>query len=74
MSTIQAHDDAVSCLSIRDHRLLTGSWDATVKLWQLRESEIERTPLFGKHNTPTHECANGRSTVCGEIVDVMYMY
>eukprot|EP01156_Anaeramoeba_ignava_P006662 Anaeramoba_ignava/a349216_85.p1 GENE.a349216_85~~a349216_85.p1 ORF type:complete len:368 (+),score=72.59 a349216_85:3-1106(+) len=40
------HDDAISCLKVCGNQLLTGSWDATVKLWNLQSDfqGVERTP------------------------------
>lgn len=44
--TLCGHDDAVSCLRLSSDKLLSGSWDASVKLWQLRPGGgITKTPL-----------------------------
>lgn len=44
--TLCGHDDAVSCLRLTGDKLLSGSWDASVKLWQLRPGGgITKTPL-----------------------------
>jgi WD40 repeat protein len=40
-----AHDDAISCMALRDDVLVTGSWDATVKIWKCRPNGIEKVPL-----------------------------
>ena len=38
--TVPAHDDAVSCVHVLGDRVLSGSWDATVKLWQFRAGTL----------------------------------
>lgn len=38
--TVPAHDDAVSCVHVLGDRVLSGSWDATVKLWQFRAGAL----------------------------------
>ena len=44
--TLCGHDDAVSCLRLSGDKLLSGSWDASVKLWQLRPGGgITKAPL-----------------------------
>ncbi|PVD20376.1 hypothetical protein C0Q70_18530 [Pomacea canaliculata] len=37
--TLQAHDDAVSCIMWMERVLYTASWDGTVKMWQLEEEQ-----------------------------------
>ncbi|KAL8570476.1 hypothetical protein ACOMHN_034511 [Nucella lapillus] len=37
--TLQAHDDAVSCMLLYQEHLYTASWDGTVKKWQLTEGQ-----------------------------------
>jgi factor associated with neutral sphingomyelinase activation len=32
LDTLAAHDDAVSCLGLKNDVVVTGSWDATVKV------------------------------------------
>ena len=52
VTSVQAHDDAVSCLSrVRNDRILTGSWDTTVKMFQTSESTISERPIaeFAEH-------------------------
>lgn len=48
LSTVEnAHDDAVSAVCLAGgNRVLSGSWDASLKLWQMRESELARQPLM----------------------------
>lgn len=43
--TIAAHDDAVSCLCLRNDNLISGSWDSTVKLWKFRPSGVGKVPI-----------------------------
>lgn len=40
LDTVPAHDDAVSCVHVQGERVLSGSWDATVKLWQFRAGAL----------------------------------
>jgi len=42
--TLAAHDDAVSCLCLRNENLISGSWDSTVKLWKIRPSGVNKVP------------------------------
>ena len=44
VSSVQAHDDAVACMAVRDQWMLTGSWDTTVKLRAVSEAAIEPLP------------------------------
>eukprot|EP00003_Mantamonas_plastica_P029449 TRINITY_DN697_c0_g1_i8.p1 TRINITY_DN697_c0_g1~~TRINITY_DN697_c0_g1_i8.p1 ORF type:complete len:766 (-),score=276.56 TRINITY_DN697_c0_g1_i8:87-2384(-) len=51
---IQAHDDAVSCLAFNNNFVVSGSWDASVRLWKYKEgSGIGAVPLaeFVEHET-----------------------
>jgi factor associated with neutral sphingomyelinase activation len=43
--SIYAHDDAVSCISLKGDVLASGSWDSTVKVWKYTPSGIDRVPL-----------------------------
>ncbi|KAL3135309.1 hypothetical protein ABBQ32_007505 [Trebouxia sp. C0010 RCD-2024] len=59
----QGHDDAVSCLHLTSSttHLLTGSWDCSVKLWQLAEG---RQPWSVKTSAqPQHELTDGESGI-----------
>ncbi|KAK2808703.1 hypothetical protein FQN49_008685, partial [Arthroderma sp. PD_2] len=40
---LEGHNDSVMCLQIHDNYLATGSYDATVKLWDLNSGELIRT-------------------------------
>ncbi|KAJ6226016.1 protein fan [Anaeramoeba flamelloides] len=33
------HDDAVSCMCVKKNKILTGSWDAGVKFWELERNQ-----------------------------------
>lgn len=46
VSTIQAHDDTVSCLALRDQLLLSGSWDTSFKVWQLTPTGMSQDPIL----------------------------
>ena len=46
VTTIQAHDDTVSCLALRDHLLVSGSWDTSFKVWQLTPSGMSQDPML----------------------------
>lgn len=39
LDTIRGHDGAVTGLSFHEDRLITGSWDRTVRLWSLKDKE-----------------------------------
>lgn len=54
LSTTQAHDDAISTIDVKENKLLTGSWDATLKLWQVTESGLSASPILtlSEHDTP----------------------
>jgi factor associated with neutral sphingomyelinase activation len=41
---VHAHDDAVGCLCRRGDMMLTGGWDATIKLWRCEPGGPERAP------------------------------
>ena len=44
-----AHDDAVSCLTTNESNcqyICSGSWDSTVKVWELISSGINTTPIY----------------------------
>jgi len=43
-SSITAHEDAVASLAINDQRLVSGSWDATVKVWDC--TDMNKRPLM----------------------------
>jgi len=51
VSAVQAHDDAVSAMSVSGARLLTGSWDTTLRVFAVSESAIAEQPLatFAEH-------------------------
>ncbi|XP_052815113.1 LOW QUALITY PROTEIN: protein FAN-like [Mya arenaria] len=34
LDTLQAHDDAISCITWKNDMLFTASWDSSVKVWQ----------------------------------------
>eukprot|EP00472_Partenskyella_glossopodia_P013008 CAMPEP_0197522760 /NCGR_PEP_ID=MMETSP1318-20131121/7840_1 /TAXON_ID=552666 /ORGANISM="Partenskyella glossopodia, Strain RCC365" /LENGTH=239 /DNA_ID=CAMNT_0043075231 /DNA_START=272 /DNA_END=991 /DNA_ORIENTATION=- len=42
----RTHEDAVSSVALSEGRVLSGSWDGCVKLWQLRQSRLDPRPLL----------------------------
>lgn len=42
LDTLSAHDDAVSCLAMKEDRVASGSWDSTIKVWQFRPTGISK--------------------------------
>jgi factor associated with neutral sphingomyelinase activation len=48
IDTIEAHDDAVSCLCFKQDILISGSWDATVKIWKFsyKDNTLDNKPIF----------------------------
>lgn len=46
VTTVQAHDDTVSCLALRDQLLVSGSWDTSFKVWQLTPSGMSQDPMI----------------------------
>ena len=75
LSSFEAHDDAVSALislpaAAATPSLLSASWDASLKLWPVRESTVASTPLLSlhEHDTPVKALAvdeDGRGAVSG---------
>ena len=75
LSSFEAHDDAVSALlslpsAAATPALLSASWDASLKLWPVRESTVASTPLLSlhEHDTPVKALAvdeDGRGAVSG---------
>ena len=73
LSRLAAHDDAVSAIDIVDDTLLSGGWDATVKLWKLtpggfssclaeldqHESEVKALKLSYNANTAVSGAEDG---------------
>jgi factor associated with neutral sphingomyelinase activation len=83
LETVSAHDDAVSCLFLQGNILASGSWDATVKLWDFRtgNNSISKMPfaVFIDHETAVHSvtldsksnfCASGTADGSVSIFDV----
>jgi factor associated with neutral sphingomyelinase activation len=42
MDTLYAHDDAVSCIQLKNDTLATGSWDSTLKIWKYKSSGVSK--------------------------------
>eukprot|EP00761_Pharyngomonas_kirbyi_P001457 gb/GECH01001461.1/.p1 GENE.gb/GECH01001461.1/~~gb/GECH01001461.1/.p1 ORF type:complete len:977 (+),score=232.90 gb/GECH01001461.1/:1-2931(+) len=56
---VNGHFDAVSDISISNHKLVSGSWDASVKVWAMRPSGIDKAPLLdvAEHETEVKQVA-----------------
>lgn len=61
VTSVQAHDDAVSCMSVRGSQMVTGSWDTTVKVFSVTDSSI--------HPIPAHELAEHDSAITAVGID-----
>eukprot|EP00290_Baffinella_frigidus_P038543 CAMPEP_0180326248 /NCGR_PEP_ID=MMETSP0988-20121125/38873_1 /TAXON_ID=697907 /ORGANISM="non described non described, Strain CCMP2293" /LENGTH=166 /DNA_ID=CAMNT_0022312765 /DNA_START=3 /DNA_END=499 /DNA_ORIENTATION=+ len=59
-----AHMDAVSALSLCGSSLVTGSWDALVKLWALTPSGISNLPVM---TLAEHDCEVKAVCISGPI-------
>jgi factor associated with neutral sphingomyelinase activation len=46
VTTIQAHDDTVSCLALRETILVSGSWDTSMKIWSILPTGLSPDPLI----------------------------
>lgn len=46
ITTIPAHDDTVSCLTLRENVLVSGSWDTTMKVWNVTKTGLHPDPLM----------------------------
>ena len=53
LETISGHADAIAALCINGTNLVSGSWDASVKLWNVLPSGISKNPVldFTDHDT-----------------------
>lgn len=51
-----AHRDAISCMDWRSGVLATGSWDATVKVWQCHEVNLEHDLLAQLEHSSQVSC------------------
>ena len=70
LSSFEAHEDAVSALVSRGSSLVTASWDAAVKVWAMREADIDRQAVheLHEHETPIKALAvdeEGKVAVSG---------
>jgi len=43
IKTFSGHDNGVTCLQFDDNMLATGSYDATIKIWNIEKGEVIRT-------------------------------
>lgn len=43
IKTFSGHANGVTCLQFEDNMLATGSYDATIKIWNIEKGEVERT-------------------------------
>jgi factor associated with neutral sphingomyelinase activation len=59
VTSVQAHDDACSTMAVRGDKILTGSWDTTLKVFQTTESSINPRPIgeFAEHEAAITACS-----------------
>ena len=53
LQSIDAHDDSVACIAVGGGHLLSGSWDSSVKLWQLDSDNGDIEPIAEFHELET---------------------
>ena len=53
LQSIDAHDDSVACIAVGGSHLLSGSWDSSVKLWQLDSENGDIEPVAEFHELET---------------------
>jgi WD40 repeat protein len=51
MATLDAHDDAVCRVAVYGDRLITASWDSTVKIWDYKAAASELSSAVCKRRT-----------------------
>lgn len=49
LQTIEGHTGAISCLSLQDDVVLTGSWDKSIRIWDLRSQKPEIGVVSNAH-------------------------
>jgi len=78
LQTLDAHDDAVSCLAVRHSVMATGSWDTNLRVWAVRESNIETNTIGGIEFDDELRCvsidATGFSVVGGAADGSLMLY
>nr|CAG4710885.1 unnamed protein product [Naegleria fowleri] len=70
LDMIQAHEDAISRICVKNDTLISSSWDSTVKVWKCTSDSVTSTPMltFQDHESPVHSLnvdASGNLIVSG---------
>lgn len=64
--TFRGHSNGITCLQFNDRYLVTGSYDATVKVWDIESGEVVRT-LRGHQTGIRSLCFEGSVLVSGSL-------
>ena len=67
------HDDTVNAVAISDNYYVSGSWDNTIKVWNLATGELERT-LTGHSSSVSSVAVSGDKIVSGSRDNTIKMW